>query len=94
MNPATLVYLEDKKVLPDKPGVYSVLNRCGQVLYVGQAQSLNKRFAKHGRGIDFCTNGASKIAYAVIEDPGERTQREIDAIQKYQPPLNQQHRSK
>jgi excinuclease ABC subunit C len=41
---------EQRKELPDSPGVYVFRNRAGEALYVGKANSIRKRVASHFAG--------------------------------------------
>ncbi len=47
LNRGLAVLKESLKTLPDTPGVYRMLNRRGDALYVGKAQSLRKRVTSY-----------------------------------------------
>ena len=41
---------EERRKLPDSPGVYVFRDRAGSALYVGKANSIRKRVASHFSG--------------------------------------------
>src|SRR4029079_3572439 len=41
---------EQRRALPDEPGVYLFRNERGRVIYVGKAKSIRKRVASHFSG--------------------------------------------
>jgi len=43
---------QQRKSLPDQPGVYLFYDRDGDLLYVGKARSIRKRIASHFSGGD------------------------------------------
>src|SRR4051812_14242330 len=47
MNRGVEIIREQLRLLPDRPGVYRMLNDEGDALYVGKARSLKKRVATY-----------------------------------------------
>jgi excinuclease ABC subunit C len=41
---------QQRRALPDSPGVYLFYGRAGELLYVGKARSIRKRVASHFSG--------------------------------------------
>lgn len=90
---------EQRKSLPDAPGVYRFLRRNGDVLYVGKATSLKKRVASHfasgGRATERGLEMLSQVhALRVTETPSilEAALLETDEIKRIDPPYNVQFR--
>ena len=52
------------KTLPDRPGVYRMMGRDGEVLYVGKAKSLRKRVANYAAGKG---HGGNRTARMIAE---------------------------
>ena len=90
---------EQRKKLPDAPGVYVFRNRAGEALYVGKANSIRKRVASH-----FAGKGASRgsgmggtaelidrtdsIEFLVTENEAEALLAEQSFIKRYRPRFN------
>ena len=52
------------KLLPSKPGVYRMMNRAGDVLYVGKAKNLKNRVQNYARGVG---HGGNRTARMIAE---------------------------
>ncbi|MEM8749733.1 MAG: excinuclease ABC subunit UvrC [Pseudomonadota bacterium] len=52
------------KLLPGKPGVYRMMNRAGDVLYVGKAKNLKNRVQNYARGVG---HGGNRTARMIAE---------------------------
>ena len=52
------------KRLPSKPGVYRMMNRAGDVLYVGKAKNLKNRVQNYARGVG---HGGNRTARMIAE---------------------------
>ncbi len=68
------------KRLPSQPGVYRMLNRAGEVLYVGKAKNLRNRVQNYARGIG---HGGNRTAKMISETAGMEfvtTHTEMEAL--------------
>ncbi len=68
------------KRLPSQPGVYRMLNRAGDVLYVGKAKNLRNRVQNYARGIG---HGGNRTAKMISETAGMEfvtTHTEMEAL--------------
>jgi excinuclease ABC subunit C len=90
---------DQRKELPDAPGVYVFRNRAGEALYVGKANSIRKRVASH-----FAGKGGSRgsgmggtaelidrtdsIEFLVTENEPEALLAEQAFIKRYRPRFN------
>src|SRR3954449_13522068 len=83
---------EQRKALPDAPGVYMFKDAEGGVLYVGKATSIRKRVASHFSGphrgaLDFISRVAS-IDFLVTETEAEALLAEQSFIKRLRPRFN------
>jgi excinuclease ABC subunit C len=83
---------EQRKQLPDQPGVYMFKDAEGGVLYVGKAMSIRKRVASHFSGphrggLDFIGRVAS-IDFLVTETEAEALLAEQQFIKRHRPKFN------
>jgi excinuclease ABC subunit C len=83
---------EQRKQLPDQPGVYMFKDADGGVLYVGKATSIRKRVASHFSGphrggLDFIDRVAS-IDFLVTETEAEALLAEQQFIKRHRPRFN------
>lgn len=81
--------------LPDAPGVYRMLSRSGEILYVGKATSLKQRvnsYFRGQRGKDTKTRELLSQVYdlrvSVCDSPLESALIEADEIKRWNPPYN------
>ena len=88
---------EERLALPDRPGVYQMQGRGGEVLYVGKATSLRQRVnsyfrTRHRRpGGDRTLEMLTQVAGVEVTpcgSPLEAALREADAIKEHAPPYN------
>jgi excinuclease ABC subunit C len=90
---------EERRQLPDAPGVYVFRNRAGEALYVGKANSIRKRVASHfagkggGResgmgGTAELTDRTDSIEFLVTDNEPEALLAEQSFIKRYRPRFN------
>ena len=90
---------QERRDLPDAPGVYVFRDRAGNALYVGKANSIRKRVASHfagkrgGRGAGMggtaeLTERTDSIEALVTESEAEALLAEQSFIKRYRPRFN------
>jgi excinuclease ABC subunit C len=90
---------DQRKELPDAPGVYVFRDRAGDALYVGKANSIRKRVASHfagkggGRGSGMggtaeLIDRTDSIEFLVTENEPEALLAEQSFIKRYRPRFN------
>ena len=84
---------EQRKALPDEPGVYLFYNRAGKVVYVGKAKSIRKRVASHFSnpttyGSTSLPREVDHIEYLVVHTEAEALLTEQNFIRQYKPRFN------
>src|SRR5688572_28403644 len=84
---------EQRRALPDGPGVYIFREAGRKVLYVGKARSLRKRvaghFSKHGaRGSIDMVSQIADIEFIATETEAEALLAEQDFIKRHRPVFN------
>jgi excinuclease ABC subunit C len=89
----SVVSAEDRRKLPDEPGVYVFRNARGKVIYVGKAKSIRKRVASHfsnpstrvGRDL---LGMIDHIEALVVHTESEALLAEQNFIKQYKPRFN------
>jgi excinuclease ABC subunit C len=82
------------KTLPNSPGVYRMLDRAGEVLYVGKAKKLKARVASYTRGTGHSNRIARMISetvtmeFVVTETETEALLLETNYIKQFRPRFN------
>jgi excinuclease ABC subunit C len=84
---------EQRRALPDQPGVYLFRDARGRVVYVGKAKSIRKRIASHFSnptiyGSTALTDEIDHIEYLVVETEAEALLTEQNFIRQYKPRFN------
>src|SRR6201999_3454480 len=84
---------EQRRALPDQPGVYLFRDARGRVVYVGKAKSLKKRIASHFSnptvyGTTALTEEIDHIEYLVVATEAEALLTEQNFIKQYKPKFN------
>ena len=84
---------EQRRNLPDEPGVYIFRNARGRVIYVGKAKSIRKRVASHFSsptiyGTIALTEEIDHIEYLVVVTEAEALLTEQNFIKQYKPKYN------
>ena len=57
----SVVPADQRRKLPDEPGVYLFRDARGKVIYVGKAKSIRKRVASHFSGSDPSIRGGTGL---------------------------------
>ena len=87
---------EQRRALPDQPGVYLFRDREGHVIYVGKAKSIRKRVASHfnkaqvpsSPGHAELVAGVERIECVVVASEAEALLAEQSFIKQYRPRFN------
>ncbi len=84
---------EQRKALPDAPGVYLFKDGRGKVFYVGKAKSIRKRVASHfnnpsNRGVAEMLGEIGAIECVVTESEAEALLAEQNFIKRHRPRFN------
>ena len=79
---------EQRKGLPDQPGVYLFRDARGRVIYVGKAKSIRKRVASHFSARGSVRDMIDNIEYLVVQTEAEALLTEQNFIKQYKPRFN------
>src|SRR5688500_19426930 len=84
---------EQRRALPDQPGVYLFRDERGRVIYVGKAKSIRKRVASHFSnptmyGTTALTSEIDDIQPLVVTTEAEALHTEQNFIKQYKPKFN------
>ncbi len=84
---------EQRKSLPDGPGVYLFRDAKGKVIYVGKAKSLKKRVASHfsnpvTRGAYEMVDAIESVEFVLVASEAEALLAEQNFIKQYRPRFN------
>ena len=84
---------EQRKALPDGPGVYLFRDAKGKVIYVGKAKSLQKRVASHfsnpvTRGAYEMVDSIDSVEFVLVASEAEALLAEQNFIKQYRPRFN------
>src|SRR5258708_3613876 len=84
---------EQRKSLPDGPGVYLFRDAKGKVVYVGKAKSLRKRVASHfsnpvTRGAYEMVDASESVEFLLVASESEALLTEQNFIKRYRPRFN------
>ncbi|HEX6697856.1 MAG TPA: GIY-YIG nuclease family protein, partial [Solirubrobacteraceae bacterium] len=84
---------EQRKALPDGPGVYLFRDAKGKVIYVGKAKSLKKRVASHfsnpvTRGAYEMVDSIDSVEFVLVASEAEALLAEQNFIKQYRPRFN------
>src|ERR1700712_2902391 len=84
---------QQRKTLPDGPGVYLFHDDKGKVIYVGKAKSIKKRIASHfsnpvTRGAHQMVDSIDSVDFILVESETEALLVEQNFIKQYQPRFN------
>ncbi|MEO4044742.1 excinuclease ABC subunit UvrC [Hoeflea sp. CAU 1731] len=82
------------KILPNAPGVYRMLNRDGDILYVGKARSLKKRVSNYAQGrghtnrISSMVRDTANMEFITTRTETEALLLEANLIKRFKPRYN------
>ena len=84
---------EQRRALPDSPGVYLFKDADARVLYVGKAKSIRKRVASHftsraTRSAEEFLSKVESIDFVATANEAEALLAEQNFIKRYRPPYN------
>jgi excinuclease ABC subunit C len=79
---------EQRRTLPDQPGVYLFRDAQGRVIYVGKAKSIRKRVASHFNARSQLSGMIDHIESLVVATEAEALLTEQNFIKQYRPRFN------
>ena len=79
---------EQRRALPDQPGVYLFRDARGRVIYVGKAKSIRKRVASHFSSRSQLSTFIDHIESLVVHTEAEALLAEQNFIKQYRPRFN------
>ena len=79
---------EQRRTLPDEPGVYLFRDARGRVIYVGKAKSIKKRVASHFSSRSTMSTLIDHIESLVVQTEAEALLTEQNFIKQYRPRFN------
>jgi len=79
---------EQRRALPDQPGVYLFRDVRGRVIYVGKAKSIRKRVASHFSSRSSLSTFIDQIESLVVHTEAEALLTEQNFIKQYRPRFN------
>src|SRR4029079_9967185 len=79
---------EQRRALPDQPGVYLFRDARGRVIYVGKAKSIRKRVASHFSSPSQMSTMIDHIESLVVQTEAEALLTEQNFIKQYRPRFN------
>jgi excinuclease ABC subunit C len=79
---------EQRRALPDQPGVYLFRDARGRVIYVGKAKSIKKRVASHFSSRSQLSTLIDNIESLVVHTEAEALLAEQNFIKQYRPRFN------
>jgi len=80
---------QQRKQLPDQPGVYLFYDRAGELLYVGKARSIRKRISSHFSGGNTrLTSRIDRIESLVTVNEAEALLTEQSFVKRHRPRFN------
>ena len=79
---------EQRRALPDQPGVYLFRDARGRVIYVGKAKSIKKRVASHFSSRSQLSTFIDHIESLVVATEAEALLTEQNFIKQYRPRFN------
>jgi excinuclease ABC subunit C len=79
---------EQRRALPDQPGVYLFRDDRGRVIYVGKAKSIRKRVASHFSSRSGLSTFIDQIESLVVQTEAEALLTEQNFIKQYRPRFN------
>jgi excinuclease ABC subunit C len=79
---------EQRRALPDEPGVYLFRDSRGRVIYVGKAKSIRKRVASHFGAHSGLSSMIDSIETLVVHTEAEALLAEQNFIKQYRPRFN------
>jgi excinuclease ABC subunit C len=79
---------EQRRALPDQPGVYLFRDARGRVIYVGKAKSIRKRVASHFGSGSAMSAMIDHIEWLVVATEAEALLAEQNFIKQYRPRFN------
>lgn len=82
------VRIADRKQLPKSPGIYFAVNANNEVLYIGKAVNLHKRWHRHHRYIELCSIEDIRLCWIETAEIDALEEAEETLIERFSPLLN------